>query len=41
MTRDYYYVKPLRIGRPCSACRKVGPRLEAALNFLSDDPKFA
>lgn len=41
MTKDYYYIKPLRIRRQCSASCKGVPRVEAAVNFLSDDPESA
>jgi len=41
ITKDYYYIKPLRIRRPCSVSRKGGPRVEVAVNFLRDDPESA
>lgn len=41
MTKYYCNIKPLRIGRPRGASRKVWPRVEAAVNFLSDDPESA
>jgi len=41
MTKEYYYIKPLKIGRPCSASRKVGPSVEAAVNYLSEYPESA